>query len=245
MPDERRNYKMFRLRQSIAASFVTAALAFIPAVSAAANLVQETSSRVVELTPFTHVAYIPADADLSSIRLRGIKAAMVATRRRSITELHYCDEQRLLTEPGGSIYCPLTRDESAVPAYQVTYTLTAPPKASDEYGNTSFTFNVYFQADELGSSLRKGLMSKKVSRMDLSEYFQITASRQSVDQLVVDQANSTFCDGNYLDGNWTRSNSNCQDNIRYKKAAIASPYITVRVDEVSHLQASAATGASQ
>jgi len=235
---------MFRSRQSIAACFVTAALAFIPAVSAAANLDQETSSSVVELTPFTHVAYIPADADLSSIRLKGIKAVKVASRRRSTTELHYCNEQRLMTEPGGSIYSPLTRDESAVPAYQVTYTFTAAPMASDEYGNTTFAFNVYFQADGLGSNLRKALTSKRVSPIDLSEYFQLTASRQPIDQLVIDQANSMTCDGDYVDGNWIRSNSSCQENITYKKAAIASPYITVRVDEVSHLQASAATGAS-
>jgi hypothetical protein len=239
MPDERRNYKMCRSNQSIAACFVTAALAFIPAVSAGANVKQETSSSVVELRPFTHLAYIPADADISSIRLKGVKAVKVATRRRSITELQYCNEQQLVTEPGGSMYCPLTRDELAVPAYQVTYTFTAPPMASDENGNTSFTFNVYFQADELGSNLRKARTSKGANRMDLSKFFQLTASKQSIDQMVIDKANSTFCGGNYVDGSWTRSNSKCQENITYKRIASASPYITVRVQAVSHLRASA------
>jgi hypothetical protein len=94
---------MFRSNQSIAACFVTVALAFNPALSAAANVGEETSSSVVELTPFTHVAYMPADADISSVRLKGIKAVKAAARRRSITELHYCNEQRFVTEPGGSI----------------------------------------------------------------------------------------------------------------------------------------------
>ena len=164
---------MFRSHQFIAAGFAIAALASISKTVTAATTPEEEASpvvsfesaiggetveitRIADLQPFTHVAYIPVGADLSSIKLKQIKAVSVATKRRLATNLHYCEE-RLRAEPGGSMYCPLTTDESTVSAYKLTYAFTAPPLASDEYGNTSFTFSVYFRPDELGPRLRQVL----------------------------------------------------------------------------------------
>ena len=137
------------------------------------------------------------------------------------------------------MYCPLTTLDSVVSAYRVTYTFTAPPMASDEYGNTSsFTFSVYFRPDDISPSLRQALSSGKVSRANASEYFRISASRGSAQQVVLDEAKSTFCEGNYIDGNWSHTNPECQDHSVYKTVASASPYVTVKVDAVpARLQA--------
>ena len=194
-------------------------------------------TQIVDFAPFTHIAYIPAGADISSIRFKGIKAVKIATRQRSVSSLSYCEERLRAAEPGGSMYCPLTTDESAVPAYKVTYTFTAPPIPSDEYGGRSFTFDVYFRPDELSPSLRKALTSSRVRRTDLSEYFKISAYRESVEQIVVDPGNSTVCDGNYVDGDWVKTNRKCHGAIAYKRVASASPYIAVRIDPAPRLEA--------
>jgi hypothetical protein len=108
------------------------------------------------------------------------------------------------------MYCPLITLGSAVPAYKVTYRFTAPPVASDEYGNTSFTFSVYFSPDDISPSLRQALLSGKVSRAEASEYFRISASRGSAWQVIVDDGESNFCKGDYIDGNWSPTNPKCQ-----------------------------------
>lgn len=222
---------MFRSHQFIAAYFTIGALAFAPVtVDAATSAKKETSVKIIDLAPFTHVTYIPLGADLSSIRFQGIHAVKVATKERSVTTLHYCDDERLTIEPGGSMYCPLTKLDSAAPAYIVTYTFTAPSMASDEYGNTSFTFSVYFRPDDISPRLRQALSSGKVSRANASEFFRISASRDSARQVVVDEANSAFCEGDYIDGNWSHTNPKCQDHIVYKNIASASPYVMVKVD---------------
>jgi hypothetical protein len=186
---------------------------------------------VVESTnlhPFTHVAAIPMGSSLSSVRIESIKLVKVATKRRTITNDHYCNLP--WAEPGGSMNCQRTADESPVPAYRVTYSYRGQPLASDEYGNTYFTFSVYFRPDEIGSRLREMVALGKVRPADLEEFFQLSTSRESVQQTVIDPANSAFCDGNYVDGNWIRTNPKCVDRVVYCTVAAASPYISVRVD---------------
>ena len=223
---------MLRSVQFMPAAFAVAAFALLPRVSDAATAVPNASTTVVDLTPFTHIGYIPANADISSIKLQGIKTVKVATKQRSVTDFHYCEE-RVVTEPGGSMYCPLTTDENSVSAYKVTYMFTAPPMVSDEYGGRSFTFSVYFRPDELSPSLRDALTSNKLSRQDLSEYFHVATSTESVQNIVIDEGSSEFCNGDYVDGNWTHTNPGCQDRIVFKNVATASPYIKVRVDPAS------------
>jgi hypothetical protein len=181
------------------------------------------------LQPFTHIAYIPVGADLSSIRVEGVKAVKVATERRSVTNLHYC-EQSYAAEPGGSMYCPKASNESYVPAYQVTYSYRGQPLASDEYGNSYFTFSIYFRPDELRPELRRALSSGKISRSAASEFFPLTISKDWIPQVVVDQENSIFCDGYYLDGIWTHASPNCEESSAYKTVMSASPYVTVKVE---------------
>ena len=111
---------MFRTHQFIATCFAIVGLS-TAAFAASARARRGEVVEVTDLQPFTHVAYIPADADLSSIKMEGIKAVKVATRLRSVTNTDYCEYVYRFAEPGGSIYCPQTTNESPVPAYRVSY----------------------------------------------------------------------------------------------------------------------------
>jgi hypothetical protein len=188
----------------------------------------------IDLQPFTHTAYIPAGADLSSIKIEGVKAVRVVANRRLVTNSRYCDQP--WAEPGGSMYCARAEDEAPVSAYQVSYSYKGPPMASDEYGNTHFTFSVYFSPDKISPELRGALDSGGIERTAAAEFFELTTSRDSVQITVTDQTNSTFCDGNYVDGNWTHTNPKCQDNVAYMVVASPSAYITVKVDPSSRLE---------
>lgn len=203
----------------------------ISSVTAVAAARDRATVQISDLHPFTHVAYILAGADLSSIRIENIKAVKVATKQRSVNPGN-CDE--LWAEPGGSTYCPWTTDESPVPAFRVTYSYRGPSTASDEIGrNTNFTFEVYFRPEEISPRILRAFSSGKASRSAAAEFFQVTLGRDSMLQPILDKANSTLCDGDYVDGNWMHTNPRCEDTLTYKEVASASPYITVNVDPVS------------
>jgi hypothetical protein len=197
----------------------------------------------LDLQPFTHIAYIPVSADLGSLRIESIKATKVATKVRVTTDLRYCQE-RLVVEPGGSMYCPRTSDESFVRAYQVTYSFWGQPVASDEYGNTNFTFSVYFRPDEISPALRNAIASRRMSGTAAAEFFQVITSHDAIRHVVVDQRNSTICEGNYEDGSWTRTNPKCGDNLAYQSVAGPSMYTTVRIDPATSPVEAAAAGTS-
>jgi len=225
----------------LSATLAVIALGTTAATAGSASITGRDVVEITELQPFTHVAYLSVGSDVSSIKLEGIKAVRVATKRRSITNQQYCDQ--FWSEPGGSMYCQRTTDESSEPAYRVTYSYRGQPMASDEYNNPYFTFSVYFRPTEISLKLRDMLSSEKISRAPVAEFFEITTSMDSIQQVVIDEANSTFCDGNYIDGTWIHTNPKCEDRIAYKKVASPSPYITVRVDPASsRLETAAATG---
>lgn len=244
----KRENTMSRSHQFIATGFAILALGSTAAAAEPATRHEGTltapptrNGDVVEITdlqPFTHIAYIPVGANLSSIKIEGVKAVKVATKRRSVTNPRYCDQT--WSEPSSSIYWPQITDESLVPAFRVTYSYRAQPMPSDEYGSTYFTFSVYFRLDEISEGLRQVLSSSKISRTAASEYFQHTTSRDAIQELVIDEANSTFCGGNYADGNGVYTNPTCEDRIAYKKVVSPSPYITVNVEPPSTLELSTA-----
>jgi len=187
--------------------------------------------QISDLQPFTHIAYIPAGADVSSIKIESVKAVKVATKLRSVNPRD-CDE--LWAEPRGSRYCPWITEESPVPAFRVTYSYKAPSPFSDEIGSsTYFTFDVYFRPDEISPGILRALSASKISRSAAAEFFQLTTTTDSIQQVVLDQANSTLCDGGYVDGNWIHTNPRCEDSIAYKEVASASPYIMVNVYPVT------------
>jgi hypothetical protein len=202
---------------------------------------------VTDLQPFTHVAYIPADADLSSIKMESVKAVKVATRRRSVTNKNYCDYVYRFSDPGGSMYCPQTTNESPVPAYRVSYSYKGKPMASDEYASTYslsvYSFSVYFRPDELNPALLQALSSGRVGRSSAAEFFQLTTSRGTVPETVIDRSKSRFCEGYYfVDGYWIHTNPKCEDVVAYKVIATPSPYITVKVNPTYPRLATVASG---
>ncbi|MCU1301102.1 MAG: hypothetical protein JWQ87_1386 [Candidatus Sulfotelmatobacter sp.] len=195
------------------------------------------SKRVVEtqirdLHPFTHFASIPASSDPKRIKFEKVKATRVFTKEKSTIDSGYCKDLPF-RDPGGSMYCPYTEDESPAPAYEVIYSFKGQPLASDEYGSRYFTFQVYFRPEELPLALRTALSTGKVKRAELATYFNVATSRAPVRAAVIDEANSSFCDGNYVDGNWIQKDPACKDKVSYKTVSRPSDYITVQVDPVS------------
>jgi hypothetical protein len=189
-------------------------------------------SQIEDLHPFTHFASIPANSDPASIKFKKVKATKVFTKRKSTMDSGYCQGLQF-TDPGGSMYCPYVQDESPALAYEVTYSFTGQPLASDEYGNRNFTFQVYFRPEELPQALRSVLSAGKVQRAELATYFSVTTSRLPIRAVVIDEARSSFCDGNYLDGNWIHNDPKCQDKVTLKTVTVPSDYITIQVEPVS------------
>jgi hypothetical protein len=187
---------------------------------------------VYDRNPFNHVASIPATSDLSTIRFEKVKATKVFTKVKATTDARYCNELRF-SDPGGSMYCSSAQNESAEPAYVVTYSYTGQPLASDEYGNHYFRFQVYFRPEELPPALRSAISAGKGKGPEVAEYFTMTASRLPVRGAVIDDANSSFCSGNYVDGNWIQSDPRCQAEASLKVVTMPSEYIAVRVEPTS------------
>jgi hypothetical protein len=183
----------------------------------------------IELQSFTHVARIPADSDTGTIRFEKAKMVRVPTRIAYTINPSYC-EGLAFRDPGGSAYCPYMQTGSPATAYEVTYSYVGKPLASDEYGGRNFTFQVYFRPDELAPEVRQALTEKKLNRADFAGYFKVDTFREPATRMVIDEAKSHFCDGNFVDGAWTHTDAGCNDEIQLKAAARLSDYITVRVD---------------
>ena len=188
--------------------------------------------QVEDLRPFTHVAYIPADSDVSTIRFEKGKTVEVPVKIRYTTDTSYCAELVLFRDPGGSMECPSRKTESPTAAYEVTYSFRGEELASDEFGLRRFLFQVYFRPDELVSVVRTALSDRKVSRAEKASYFTVRTYREQLQQAVIDDVQSNFCDTTLRDGVWTRTDPNCQERINYKTIATPSDYITVRVDPI-------------
>ncbi len=198
--------------------------------------------RVEELHPFTHVAAIPATSDPATLRFEGVRAVTVFTKTRTRLDAEYC-EGVTHRDPGGSMFCPARQDAAATRAYAVTYSYRGEPLASDEQGGRSFTFQVYFRAEELPSALRTAINAHAIHGAEAAPYFRVTALRQTVQDAVIDQAHSIFCEGNFIEGLWTRTNAQCQDKIRVKTVSRPSDYFVVTVDPVSSGRQQASTPA--
>jgi hypothetical protein len=190
------------------------------------------TTQIKDLHPFTRLASIPASSDPAKIKIEKVKATRVFTKEKTIVDPGYCKDLQF-RDPGGSMFCPYTEDASPAPAYEVIYSFKGEPLASDEYGNRYFTFQVYFRPEELSSGLRRALSVGKMKRAELSTYFNVTTSRIPVRAAVIDEANSSFCDGNYMDGNWIQKDPSCKDKVSFKTVIRPSDYITVQVDPVS------------
>jgi hypothetical protein len=174
------------------------------------------------------VAYIPAGSNLSSIKYQGTKAVTIATKSGVTMDARYCEEANR-RDPGGSMYCPLVQPGAFERVYQVTYSYEGRPLASDEYGNTHFTFSVYFRPQEIAPAERQILLAKG-ARSDAAGLFAVTTSREDQARVAEDQEVSTHCEGSYVDGSWVQAEPNCKDHIQYKTVMVPSEYVAVKVE---------------
>jgi hypothetical protein len=189
-------------------------------------------TQVADLHPFTHTASIPASADTDTIKFENVKATKVFKKVSSTKDPGSCNNVQL-NEPGGSMYCPFIQDESPATAYEVTYSFTGEPLASDEYGGHTFTFQVYFQPEELPSTLQNAISGHKVTRAELATYFNVSTSQPLVHGSEIDDANSSFCAGHFVDVDWVQNDPHCQDKVSFKSVTIPSANITVQVEPIS------------
>jgi hypothetical protein len=187
------------------------------------------SVQVEDLHPFTHFALIPAGSDVRTIRFEHAKTVEVPTKIIYTTDADYCAEL-IFRDPGQSMYCPRVQTGSPVKAYEITYSFRGQPLASDEYGNTHFTFQVYFRPDELSAEIRKALSTRKLGWADTAGYFTVTTFREPEQRVVIDQTRSKLCDTVLRDGSWIHADSDCQDRVYYKTIATEAADISVRVD---------------
>ncbi|MBV8731268.1 MAG: hypothetical protein JO336_15780 [Acidobacteriia bacterium] len=181
------------------------------------------------LNPFSHVALIPANADLKSIQFEKIRPVTVPTAIRYTMDAHQC-ELISSPDPGGSVACPYVETEAPVPAYEATYSYSGEPLASDEQANRKFTFAVYFRPEDVPADVQQAIAAKKLSRTDRAAYFAVTTSQPAVTTVAIDNTRSRFCSGSYVDGLWTHSDSACRDSIAYSSQTTPSPYVTVQID---------------
>jgi hypothetical protein len=186
----------------------------------------------IDLDPFTHLARIPTGSDLSSIRFDGVKAVRVPTELVSTMAPGYCAEAAFRED--SSLYCPEVKTDAFAPAYQVTYSFEGQPLGSDEYGSRYFTFGVYFRPDELSPEMRAAISAKKrLGRANAARLLGVASSTESEPRVVIDDANSVFCDGNYnMDGLWVHSDPACQDSVAYKTIMVPSEFVTLKVEPV-------------
>jgi hypothetical protein len=177
------------------------------------------------LNPFTHIAYIPAEADLATIRFEKIRMTSLPTTVKHDADPSYCAEAAS-RDRGGSIFCPSATPGSFVQAY-------------DESGNRQFTFTVYFRPEELSAEARQSVAAKKSNRADTAAYFVVSTDRGTVRKTAIDKTQSKFCAGSYADGAWTHDDRSCKDDVRSMVVTTPSDYITVKVNPVSKGVASA------
>jgi len=178
---------------------------------------------------FTHLAYIPAGADVSTIRFEKARLVMVPATMRQSSDSRYCAEAAG-RDSAGSAFCQTTVAESRTAAYKVTYSYSAPKASWDEGPQTRSTFDVMYRPEELTPAMRKALSARKQNRAEIADYFALNTSRETVKRAAIDESKSSFCEGGYVEGAWTKSDTNCADQIEWKNVASQAAYITVKVD---------------
>jgi hypothetical protein len=130
-------------------------------------------TKIIDLHPFTHLASMPASSDPANIKLEKVKTTRVFTKEKSTTDPGYCKDLQF-RDPGGSMYCPYTEDESPAPAYEVIYSFHGQPLASDEYGNRYFTLYIpsIFSARRIVRGLTKSPLHRQNEAWGVGDLFQ-------------------------------------------------------------------------
>jgi len=191
-----------------------------------ASLPAEPASTNRELDPFNHVASIPATVDPATIRFEKLKMVQLPSKTQITTDPQDCKE-RQFRDPDGS-GCTTVKVLERVKAVEANYSYIGAQVSTGEgeIGPSRETFAVYFRPEELAVSGSVG----KLKREQAESLFQLATSRPMVQQKVIDQPNSHFCQGNYVDGNWVQSDPKCREQVQYTTRAVPSTYWAVEVN---------------
>jgi hypothetical protein len=177
-----------------------------------------------QLNPFNHEASIPAIVDPATIRFEKLKTVELASKTQTSSDPQDCKE-RQSREPDGS-NCETVKVVEKVKAIEATYSYSGPLLSTGENAPGRETFSVYFRPEEVAADGPVG----KLKRDQAASFFQVSTYRPTVEEKVIDKANSHFCEGSYVDGSWVRKDPKCQDQVQYTKQTVPSPYLTVQVD---------------
>lgn len=179
-----------------------------------------------ELDPFTHVASIPATVDPSTIRFEKLKMVDLASKTQTVKDTQDCKD-RQFRDPDGS-GCEAVKVLERVKAVEADYSFIGPQISSGEgqIAPSRETFAVYFRPEELSVN---GPV-EKLNREQGGSLFEVSTSRLMVPEKVIDQQNSHFCQGNYVDGSWVQSDPKCQENVQYTTRTAPSEYWAVVVN---------------
>jgi hypothetical protein len=182
------------------------------------------TGQVEQLSPFTHVASIPAIVDPSTIRFEKMKVVELASKTKTTTDARKCKEKQF-RDPDGS-NCQTTTVQERVKAVEAIYSYNGAVISAGESIPGRDTFSVYFRPEEV----RADGPVEKLKRDQAASFFQVTTARPMVGQNVIDKQNSHFCEGNYVDGNWIHKDAKCQDQVQYTNQTVPSQYLMVQVD---------------
>ena len=182
------------------------------------------NAKLGEVNPFTHDASIPVGIDPSTIRFEKLKTVELASKTKTTTDLQRCKELQFRDPDGQG--CQTTTVLEKVKAIEATYSFDGLAMSSGEASPGRETFSVYFRPEEVAAD---GPV-EKLNRNQAASMFQMTTYRPMVEQRVIDKEHSSFCEGNYVDGNWMHKDPNCQDQVKFTSQTVPSPYLTVQVD---------------
>jgi len=175
-----------------------------------------------EINPFTNVASIPSVVDPSTVRFEKLKMVELASKTKTTTDPEKCKDRQFRD---GDVTCQTVTVLERVKAVEAQYSYNGPVLASGETVPGRDQFSVYFRPEELAAA---GPVDK-LKREQAESLFEVSTSRPMVEQKVIDQAHSHFCEGSYVDGTWKRKDANCQDQVQYLTQTVASPNLLIQV----------------
>lgn len=175
-----------------------------------------------EINPFTNVASIPATVNPSTIRFEKLRMVELASKTKT-NDVQNCKDRQ---SRDGDMTCQTVTVVERVKAIEARYSYNGPVLSTGEAVPGRDEFSVYFRPEELAAA---GPV-EKLNREQAGSLFEVSTSRSMVDEKAIDKAQSRFCEGNYVDGSWTKKDRNCQDQVQYKTVTVPSPNLLVQVD---------------
>lgn len=189
----------------------------------AGTIAKPTAAQMNEVSAFTNIATIPVTADPSTIRFEKLKMVELASKTKTTSDPQACKDMQF-RDPGTN--CQATVVVEKVKALEASYSFNGREIQNGETIPGRDTFSVYFRPEEVSID---GPVDK-MKRDAAASLFQVSTYRPVVEQKVIDKQHTHYCEGNYVDGNWVRTDPKCVDQVQFVSQNVPSPYLTVQVD---------------